>query len=560
MTEVVTKPVGYDELKARKSSGAHYTPSDLADFVAKHILENLELTISPQTTVLDPAVGDGELLAAIARIAPRIAKFSGYDIDTAAVDEAKALLSNSFVGLDLAIDNKNFLEDIDMDVQGNLFIAGQGINPVDIVIANPPYIRTQVLGSAQSKSLAKKYGLTGRVDIYHAFIAKIAEVLMPGGIAGIIVSNRFMYTQGGKSIRELILREFDILHIWDFGDTKLFEAAVLPAVLILKKKTTKVEQAATKFTSIYTDVSGYENIPESKDVYSALEGDGVVSVKGSQFVVSTGILHIDNGQPWRISEQNRDEWLAKVEENTDCYFEDITKVKVGVKTTADKVFIKADWSEDAPELLLPLTTHHIAQRFKAPSPTRQILYPYDLSSDTKRPVDIEDFSNTKKYLEKHRVQLEGRSYVIESGKPWYAIWVPHAPSKWKHPKIVFRDISEKPTFWVDFEGTIVNGDCYWMSLAGDNEKYIWLILAVANSSFIEKYYDYKFNNKLYSGRRRFISQYVNRFPLPDLNSKQAEKLSSLTEKLYRNYDTNSNVNEALEYEIDNLVWQVFDVS
>lgn len=107
---------------------------------------------------------------------------------------------------------------------------------VDYVIANPPYVRTQNLGSKRAQKIAKSFNLSGRIDIYQAFIKGIAKILKPGGIAGIIVSNRFMSTKTGKSIRKDIRQSFEILHVWDFGDTKIFDAAVLPAVLILRKK------------------------------------------------------------------------------------------------------------------------------------------------------------------------------------------------------------------------------------------------------------------------------------------------------------------------------------
>lgn len=556
MQGIKQKPVGYAEIKERKSSGAHYTPLELADFVAKHIHASM-----PQSTtskvVLDPAVGDGELLAAMARVDTKNTVFKGYDIDAAAVEEANARMK-AVQGVSTGIEQKDFLNDIITESQASLFQGSASTDEtVDMVIANPPYIRTQVLGSAQAKVLAEKYKLSGRVDIYHAFIAKIAEVLKPGGIAGVIVSNRFMYTQGGKSIRELILREFEVLHIWDFGDTKLFEAAVLPAVLILKKKSTDIEQGSTKFTSIYTNPQPQEHIAESSTIFDVLEKDGVASVDGAQFVVTTGILHIDDGQPWRISEQGRDDWLERVKTRTYCYFEDISKSKVGVKTTADKVFIKKDW-DDEPELTLPLITHHIAGRYKAGTPDRKILYPYDMDNPKKVPLDIYEYPKTAKYLEQHRKQLEGRTYVIESGRKWYEIWVPHKPSEWKYPKIVFRDISERPTFWADFDGNIINGDCYWMSFKDIDEDQLWLTLAVANSTFIEKFYDYKFNNKLYSGRRRFITQYVSKFPLPN----PADDISKKIIKLARNiYDSNNaDEKEALEIEVDALVWQVFDAN
>ena len=56
------------------------------------------------------------------------------------------------------------------------------------------------------------------------------------GAAGVIVSNRFMSTRSGEAVRHALSDRFNVAHIWDFGDTKLFGAAVLPAVLLLAGK------------------------------------------------------------------------------------------------------------------------------------------------------------------------------------------------------------------------------------------------------------------------------------------------------------------------------------
>ena len=128
---------------------------------------------------------------------------------------------------------------------------------------------------------------------------------------------------------------------------------------------------------------------------------------------------------------------------------------LGVKTTADKVFIRSDWQNvtgsKMPELLRPLITHHVARQFKAAKPKMemQILYPHEVVNGVRRSVDISLYPNSGKYLFSHREKLEGREYVIEAGRKWYEIWVPQDPGAWETTKLVFRDISEKPTFWID---------------------------------------------------------------------------------------------------------------
>jgi hypothetical protein len=78
----------------------------------------------------------------------------------------------------------------------------------------------------------------------------------------------------------------------------------------------------------------------------------------------------------------------------------------------------------------------------------------------------------------------------------------------------------------------VNGDCYWIDIfdtTTDDEVY--LALAIANSRFIEDYYDTFFNTKLYAGKRRFMSQYVSQFPIPYAGSPLATRAIDLVKKI-----------------------------
>ncbi len=479
-------------------------------------------------------------------------------------------IREDFSELSLKLTCDDFLEFVlanyALNGQYNLFAEGPP-QPFDIVIANPPYVRTQVMGKDKAQIIARQFGLSGRVDLYYAFIAGIAHILRPGGIAGIIVSNRFLTTKSGASVRKSIIEKFDILHIWDLGDTRLFEAAVLPAVLLLQRKTGK-SQILSKFTSIYS-VSNVNPDQLSKNAITALEQDGIVEVEnGDCYYVQQGRLKYEKNpaKVWSIITNDSEDWLARVKAKTFCVFGDVGRIRVGVKTTADKVFIRSNWQdmseEERPELLRPLTTHHIARRFKAISPKKQreILYPHQVVNGKRVAVNLSDYPRSAKYLYFYRSVLEKREYVLKAGRQWYEIWVPHDPEVWRYPKVVFRDITEKPTFWIDLSGSVVNGDCYWLVAKNPEQAdLLWLILAVGNSSFIETFYDYKFNNKLYAGRRRFMTQYVEKFPLPDPDTKVSQYIIQITKELYDLIPSSPQAN-AVEQELDQLVWEAFDLS
>jgi len=502
------------ELSSKKSGGVHYTPTELADFLAGQIAKHISIK-SPD--VLDPACGDGALLRAIQRFMPS-ATVSGFDLDESALAAARSSIKGKFLKADFL---SHVLEGKPKELEGHPPVAAY-----DVVIANPPYVRTQVLGSVRSKKIADQFDLNGRVDVYHAFLDGIADVLRPGGIAGVIVSNRFMTTKAGEAIRARMLEKYDILHVWDLGDTKLFSAAVLPAILLLRKKTGAIYPHPGMSTIYAAD--GVANLSANSPI-EALDHAGLVSVGKQCFMVEHGKLDYSKGI-WRISSDSIDSWLRTVSRNTFCGFGDIGKIRVGIKTTCDKVFVRPVWPEPRPQLLRPLLNHKVARCYKALPAELHVLYPHDESSGKRHVVDLSLFPIDRAYLEANREVLEKRKYVIDGGRKWYEIWVPHKPSNWKRPKLVFPDISTKPTFWMSLGGEVVQGDCYW--LQAEDEDLLWLALAVANSCFIEKFYDYSFNNKLYSGRRRFMTQYVEKFPIPDPRSSLSKSIVLAVKKIY----------------------------
>lgn len=562
----------YSGVTDEKAGGATYTPELLADFVAQQIVATARtLPEDRAVRVLDPAMGDGALLLSLlkrldARTRTRT-EVHGFETDPDALRAAARRIHQFDPGVPVNFLRRNFLDFVvdEHGFGGNGSLFRETVpETYDLIIANPPYVRTQVMGANRSRLLADQFALTGRVDLYYAFVLGIAKVLKPTGVAGIIVSNRFMTTRSGASVRREVLKRFHIRHVWDLGDTKLFEAAVLPAVLLAEGKSSR-RRGAIRFTSIYETAAG--TTLHVADPVDALSKDGVVRTEdGRRFVVRQGRLNT-SGAPdgvWRIETKAVETWLATVKRHAWGRFRDIGRIRVGVKTCADKTFIRDDWNRLAggrPELLRPLTTHHVGRRFKAAELQlpKEILYPHEVVQGTRRAVPLSDYPASKAYLEARRNALSSRKYLIEAGREWYELWVPQNPAAWSLPKLVFRDIAEKSTFWMDLGGSVVNGDCYWLVCEGRaKEDWLWLAAAVANSTFIERFYDHRYHNKLYAGRRRFITQYVEEFPLPDPEDKVGQAIISTARKIYDHIP--SPRAEKLEKELDRMVWEAFGLA
>lgn len=546
---------------SRKSNGVHYTPSALAGFVARRALRQVH---KDRCVVLDPACGDGELLLAVAVEAERLGlpepQLVGVDTDEEAVGHATERLKKAAAD-SVVIRAGDFLG---VETEKSALPLNY-----DLVISNPPYVRTQVLGAARAQALGRQFGLTGRVDLYHAFVAAMTAKLADGGVLGLLCSNRFLTTRGGRSLRSLLLRHYEVAELWDLGDSKLFEAAVLPAVVVARRAD-EPSAVSGSFVRVYEESGPSDGVAEAASLLDALEKDheGAVRVLGRRYAIERGrLLEPGADQPWNLTSSSGAHWLKVVKRHSAGRFGDVGPIRVGIKTTADSVFIRSSW-DDLPEemrpeeaLLHPLLTHRVAARWLVDenlNGTRWVLYPHESESGRRRAVDLSRFPRAAAYLEQHRGRLEGREYVTKGGRAWYEIWVPQQPAAWAAPKLVWPDISELPRFFLDSSGSIVNGDCYWLSCGHRSEDELALALAVANSTFAVQHYDLCCGNRLYAGRRRFITQYLEDLPMPEASSAAMRDVVGMVRRLRQHCAARDHeAGGAVEALLDAAIFELF---
>jgi hypothetical protein len=72
-----------------------------------------------------------------------------------------------------------------------------------------------------------------------------------------------------------------------------------------------------------------------------------------------------------------------------------------------------------------------------------------------------------------------------------------------------------------------------------------------------KYHDLVFNNKLYSGRRRYFTQYVEKYPLPDFDSPASKSIINLVKEL--NAENNAEKISILENQLEIKVAEAYMV-
>lgn len=545
----------------KKNKGATFTPPALAGFLADKILHYYNGVIE-DACVLDPACGDGALLSAMYKKSNiKSSNIIGYDTDETCLKVAEEQIQKLSGNADSQFYNDDFLS-VCPNIP-DIFNENIKTEFADIIIANPPYVRTQVLGAEKARQLSRDFGLTGRIDLYYPFFIAMTNALKVGGILGVITSNRYICTKSGSDIRNYLFANYHVLEVIDLGDTKLFDAAVLPAIFIgIKKSRTDGKAIKSKYSSIYeTQKITTGKLDSRNTVFDVINDDkpGMFKVGDIYYEYKSGNLKSgdDKFRVWQLEDGTTEVWTSQIEKNAAFRIKDRFKVRVGIKSCADNIFIDKLWEKEGFEieerLLRPMISQENIDTWNIDrNAINKVIYPHYFEKGQRKVYEINKYPNAQKYLESHREQLEKRKYLIESKRNWFEYWVPQNPALWAFPKIVFPDISVKPRFCFDKSGAVVNGNCYWIcAQSPEEEKLLLLIEGVCNSSVMIKYHDVKFTNKLYSGRRRYLTQYIEEYPIPNPRTDVSEQIVLLVDRI--NNTSDDNEKDRLASEVNKLV-------
>ena len=527
----------------RKEQGIQYTPTNLADLLAiklKYYSDNY-FPEDKKITILDPACGDGSLLKSVDKYFSNY-KSIGIDLDITAIDKAKQNLEST----NTELINMDYLDYFDKPVLDKT---------IDLIIANPPYIRNTVMGAARSQELSSRFKIKGRLDMYQVFLQAMTENLRENGIICVITSNRYLTTKGGADTRKWLNENYKIFEILDLGDTKPFSAAVLPAIFIGQKKK-NANNNSVPFTRIYETNNSAST--EAKSYPELLSSDsGIINFNGHNYELIKGVLDASKNpkEVWNMATLEDNQWAKELEEHAKHKFDDVFKVHVGIKTTADNVFIKKDWSDlpiserpESPVLHNLISSKTITKWVQSDKKLLKILYTNKMENGKRTVIDFTKYPKAWNYLLNNKEQLAKRKYLKRANREWYEIWVPQRPDIMSKNKVVFPDISPNAKFMYDNNGLFVDGNCYWITVKPNvDEKYLLLATAVANSDVMQKYHTIKFQNVLYSGRKRYITQYVKEYLLPDIENTYSKKIIALMQSILEEGKYNKKFEEKINY-------------
>ena len=209
----MSQPLPIDE---KKELGAFYTQKEVARFLVEWGLEE-----APRS-LMDPSCGDGRFLEIAGKL--RELRLVGCDVSAQALDQARSSLQEA--GLEAEWISSDFFA-----------IEPSEIEPVDLVVGNPPFIRYQRFdNSSRRKALrsALRVGvrLSRLTSSWAPFLLHAMQFLRPEGRLAMVVPAEIKQTQYGLRTLRALLSHFHHVLLIAF-ERNFFEGAQEETCLLL---------------------------------------------------------------------------------------------------------------------------------------------------------------------------------------------------------------------------------------------------------------------------------------------------------------------------------------
>ena len=247
----------------RRSRGVHFTPAPLVDYLTDTTLRKFA-GLESSIRILDPSCGSGVFLIAAARLLadqrPNVgdprrmqrlldvmgASIFGIDINPRAVEWARRSLLLSAWKCDPTGDHSRLcVPDLRRNLSAADFLAttrSAGFPAAfDAILGGPPFVRYSQLKKI-SPQLIEDWRVrfvtarTGQFDLYMPFFEQAVRHLKPGGRLGWSVSNTFLRSKFGGSLRRFLSDTCTVQELVEFENPKLYADAVTQIVLVQLKK------------------------------------------------------------------------------------------------------------------------------------------------------------------------------------------------------------------------------------------------------------------------------------------------------------------------------------
>lgn len=374
------------------------TPAEIVD----HMVDCLFRGRAPTRTnnLLDPGCGTGVFLAGVLRWCTKhgvqMPTMIGIESDFRRAQKAR----------------NNFDAVSNVQVRHADFLNGPA-ESFDFIIGNPPYVPIYGFSDKEKRDFRAQYQTArGRFDLYLLFFERALRSLKPGGRMVFITPEKFLYVETAAPLRRLLSRV-------DVEEIELVNEGTFAGLVTYPTITTIVNRPPTGVTVVRLRDGSHRRC--------------VLNGSASWMPIIRGVA----------DQQSHPTMLQDI-----C-----VRISCGVATGADDVFIRESSSLE-PELVnfarATVAGRELTRPGEIISHSHVMLIPYNLQGVL---LAERDLGALRRYLLSKQERLMQRTCV--SRKPWYAFHETPPLADILRPKILCKDITELPHFWMDRKGSLV---------------------------------------------------------------------------------------------------------
>ena len=508
----------------------------------------------------------------------------GVDIDYQAVEVAKfslllKVLENEteetvinekpvLPSLDSNIVNGNSLIDLEMiedattdeliNIRPFSFNDINGGNKFDLIIGNPPYVKTEDMIKLQDKKevqayKSKYYVAYKQFDKYFLFIQRAVDLVKDDGTVCYIVPNKFINNVAGEKIRELISENKYLKMFIDFNYQQVFKDKTIYSSIILLNKSKEEnfeysyinsyeEWIINNKSNIYTEIScneidknpwilsmDLEKMKELKKLFNnsirlseiARPFNGVQTSLNRIYVIKGKEILGENENYIIINKNGKKYNIEK--EVLKMYFQPINKVEKNVNSFD------------------PLVTD------------KYIIFPYDKNGEL-IDINLSQYSGIKEYLldnydlivpKQISGKSTGRDVPNANENNWYQFGRVQAINEFNNEeKLIVGVMSKEPMFMYDNENLVIQSGGtagYCCIKMKENNKYdLFFLQAYLSHPIISDVME-KMGSDFEGGFYSRGTQVLEKLPIINVdfeNEKEKALYDKIVEKTKKIYELN----------------------
>ncbi len=551
----------------RRIKGVYYTPAALVDYIVFRTLGKICSILPEQIQhlrILDPSCGCGAFLIASLRFLlkcfeerddskkPIFSKLQkslnllkssiyGVDIDRRSIYWTRRLLLLTIWDFCIrkGIDRKDISKLYFPTFEGNLicrnfldedFLKEKAFN---VLIGGPPFVRVKELYKtdpvrANNYKERFKTARSGQFDLYMLFIEKSIELLANQGYLGMSVSNTFLRSGSGGTLRKLIKNNCNIEEIVEFEDSRLYSDALVQVATIIFQKTAKKNAAK----------------------YVLVKGEGDLRRKLSEICKgeSNVLLQVNDIHPsvfasehWKISSTSENSLLLKIYSKSVPLVTLPVQIRLGAATGADEVFLlnkfeyldsntllaESRFLKDVflfeSSILRPILRGRNIKSYDNLKAETMCVFPYDKTGNLiTEDILKTNYRSTYKYLKLCQSYLSSKK--LKENQIWYSFrGINDISHIIQSPKILGSVINSGGGFTLDENQDFLCSNSVVLVYPNKNIVNPYFLLAVLNSN-IFRFWIKNLMPRLGFGWYSYRINVLREFPVPNFNREQNKRL------------------------------------